>query len=187
MDVWFRIISLLCMRFSTTRTITKLGEETCALKLDMAYDRVEWGFLSVVLAKQGFCAQWILLFMTCVVNVEYNVVFNGKRLSPFKLTQDFAKGAHSHRTYSFCSVSRLLFSTPSAGGSSLNGCGITSTFTSTGNAFTSMVSPRGKSRSSSNIMRRGMQMLTSVAYACWLRTLTMMLLSISIDKYRCLM
>ncbi|KAL5559792.1 hypothetical protein UlMin_036003 [Ulmus minor] len=48
-------------------------------KLDMskAYDRVEWRFLSRLLDKMGFPANWNRLIMNCLSTVTYSFIING--------------------------------------------------------------------------------------------------------------
>ena len=55
-------------------------EGLMAIKLDMskAYDRVEWGFLEVMMRKMGFQDRWISLMMMCVNTVSYSVLINGE-------------------------------------------------------------------------------------------------------------
>ena len=67
--------------FETMHTIgkRKKGKEgLMAIKLDMskAYDRVEWGYLEIVMRKLGFCERWISLVMMCVTTVSYEVLIN---------------------------------------------------------------------------------------------------------------
>ena len=55
-------------------------EGLMAIKLDMskASDRVEWGFLEVMMRKMGFQDRWISLMMMCVNTVSYSVLINGE-------------------------------------------------------------------------------------------------------------
>lgn len=66
----------------------------CAYKLDLskAYDRVDWGFLSMVLLKLGFQREWVDRVMTCVTSVSYTVRFNGVVSTPFTPSQGLRQG-----------------------------------------------------------------------------------------------
>lgn len=50
-----------------------------AVKTDMskAYDRIEWSFLQVVLARFGFHDMWIKWVLECVASVSYSFLING--------------------------------------------------------------------------------------------------------------
>ena len=51
-----------------------------ALKLDMSksYDRMEWGFLEILMRRMGFCERWIGLIMVGVRTVMYSILINGE-------------------------------------------------------------------------------------------------------------
>ncbi|KAL4323583.1 hypothetical protein GQ457_11G024750 [Hibiscus cannabinus] len=57
-----------------------------AIKLDMenACDRVEWNFLSDIMAKMGYALKWIDTVMTCVATVSYCFKMNGAISYPFR-------------------------------------------------------------------------------------------------------
>ncbi|OMO71257.1 reverse transcriptase [Corchorus capsularis] len=61
--------------------IKKKGKQSdVAVKIDMskAYDRVEWGFLKVILMKMGMNPHWCNMISECVSTVSYTIVINGK-------------------------------------------------------------------------------------------------------------
>lgn len=65
-----------------------------ALKVNMSktYDRVEWGFLSIMKVKMGFAAKWVDLVMQCVTIISYLVSLNGKVGPSFKSTNGLRQG-----------------------------------------------------------------------------------------------
>jgi hypothetical protein len=66
----------------------------CAYKLDLskAYDRVDWNFLELAMAKMGFDNKWIKWTMACVKSVRYRVRLNGALLEPFTPTRGLCQG-----------------------------------------------------------------------------------------------
>jgi hypothetical protein len=72
------------------------------LKLDLikAYDRVDWGFLRLVLLQIGLSLEAIDWIMGCVTSANYAVLINGKPTNFFKSSRGLRQG---------CPLSPLLF------------------------------------------------------------------------------
>jgi len=72
------------------------------LKLDLikAYDRVDWGFLRLVLLQVGLSLEATDWIMGCVTTAHFAVLINSKPTSFFKSFKGLRKG---------CSLSPLLF------------------------------------------------------------------------------
>ncbi|KAA3460843.1 reverse transcriptase [Gossypium australe] len=64
------------------------------VKLDMSktYDRVEWGFLEVVMEKMGFAKKWTDLLHRCISSVRYAVNMNGRRRNLFQPSRGLRQG-----------------------------------------------------------------------------------------------
>jgi hypothetical protein len=60
-----------------------------AIKLDIskAYDKVEWGFLNVVMKRLGFARRWIRLMLMCGQTTNYAVMVNGIPMGNFQATR----------------------------------------------------------------------------------------------------
>jgi hypothetical protein len=57
-----------------------------------AYDRVEWCYLRVIMAKVGFSDHWINFVMRCVESVSFSVRVNGQFSEFFKPTRGIRQG-----------------------------------------------------------------------------------------------
>lgn len=68
--------------------------QNVALKLDIAkaYDRVQWSFLALVLAKLGFPQRWIDFIRKCVENCWFSVLINGVPSGFFKSERGLRQG-----------------------------------------------------------------------------------------------
>lgn len=65
-----------------------------ALKVDMAkaYDKINWGFLQVVLFRMGFPQNFINCIMNCVTSASFNLLFNGQISSEIKVWRGLRQG-----------------------------------------------------------------------------------------------
>jgi hypothetical protein len=60
----------------------KIGEVALKLDISKAFDSVSWSYLLAVMAKMGFCEQWVLSMKMCITSVNYHVLLNGERIGP---------------------------------------------------------------------------------------------------------
>lgn len=65
-----------------------------ALKLDMSktYDRMEWGFLQVVMLRMGFHERWVETIMHYISSMSYSVVVNGEIEERFRPNRGLRQG-----------------------------------------------------------------------------------------------
>ena len=65
-----------------------------AIKLDMSksYDRLEGGFIKLVMIKMGFHEKWVELVMHCINSVSYSILVNGAAYGNITPTRDLRQG-----------------------------------------------------------------------------------------------
>lgn len=51
----------------------KIGEVSLLLEISKTFDSVSWSYLLAVMAKIGFCEQWVLSMKMCITSVNYHV------------------------------------------------------------------------------------------------------------------
>jgi hypothetical protein len=83
-------------------TIKTKNQKAMVLKLDLikAYDRVDWGFLRLVLLQVGLSLEVTDWIMGCVTSANYAVLINGKPTTFLKSSRGLRQG---------CPLSPLLF------------------------------------------------------------------------------
>ncbi|BFG21593.1 hypothetical protein CerSpe_078670 [Prunus speciosa] len=60
--------------------------------MNMAYDRIEWDFLFVLMEKMGFASNWIRLVKACLTTVSFAVIVNGRPGRSFKPSRGLRQG-----------------------------------------------------------------------------------------------
>ncbi|XP_041017950.1 uncharacterized protein LOC121260172 [Juglans microcarpa x Juglans regia] len=71
------------------------GKTGCmSLKLDMnkTYDRVEWGFLEMILLKLGFAQNFVKLIMECIKTISFSVLVNSLPHGPIFPSRGIRQG-----------------------------------------------------------------------------------------------
>jgi len=83
-------------------TIKTKGIRACLLKIDLikAYDRVDWGYLRLLLLHIGIDYATVEWIMACVCNVSFSVLVNGSPSEFFYGSRGLRQG---------CPLSPLLF------------------------------------------------------------------------------
>lgn len=76
------LIALECFQWMNKKTKGRKG--VMVLKLDMseAYDKIEWGFVTMTLEAMGFPEEIVKLIKRCIESVSYKILINGKEFFP---------------------------------------------------------------------------------------------------------
>jgi hypothetical protein len=76
------------------------------LKIDLAkaFDRVEWSFIVLALARKGLHAHFINLVYACISSLTFSVIINGQSFAKFSSTRGIRQGCPlSPYLFVFCS------------------------------------------------------------------------------------
>ncbi|XP_042983256.1 uncharacterized protein LOC122312660 [Carya illinoinensis] len=60
--------------------------------MNKAYNRVEWGFLDIIMEKMGFEKKWRKMVMRCVKSISYSVLINGDPNGPIMPSRGLIQG-----------------------------------------------------------------------------------------------
>uniref|UniRef100_A0A803P8S6 Reverse transcriptase domain-containing protein n=1 Tax=Cannabis sativa TaxID=3483 RepID=A0A803P8S6_CANSA len=86
------LVSFEILHYLKRKRKGKEGYMVLKLDLSKAYDRIEWPFLEKILAKLGFCDEWISLVMKCVSSARYMVTHGGREMGPIFPSRGIRQG-----------------------------------------------------------------------------------------------
>lgn len=86
------LVSYEVMHFLKNKRVGKEGYMAIKLDMSKAYDRLEWGFLKVMLGKMGFSDHWVKLVMASITSVSYNIVHGDRSLGPIFPSRGIRQG-----------------------------------------------------------------------------------------------
>ena len=91
---WIAEKQLIVQEILHSFKIRKVKGGFVAMKLDLqkAYDRVNWGFLKMVLTRFGFSSKFIGWIMECISSVSFSILVNGGMTKIFKPFRGLRQG-----------------------------------------------------------------------------------------------
>lgn len=70
------LISYELIHYLRNKRKGKKGFMSLKLDISKAYDRIEWGFIEVVMARMGFEPNWVQLVMLCIKSTSFSILIN---------------------------------------------------------------------------------------------------------------
>jgi hypothetical protein len=86
------MVAIEVVHYMKSKLRGKSGDVALKLDISKAYDKIDWDYLCGIMAKMGFCSQWIKWIMMCVETTDYSILVNANVAGPITPSRGLQQG-----------------------------------------------------------------------------------------------